>query len=126
MDSGGQPRRLLGRPCPCDRRAGRCGARGAGRIGDGVVLSAGLSTDSVKQSLALCAEGAAKDKRDLTDFRRAGYLSARTIEPGWVEPASDPFRLTIVPMPDTASASRAVALRHRQVSCQQYRHLIAR
>jgi 5,10-methylenetetrahydromethanopterin reductase len=46
----------------------------AGRIGDGVVLSAGLSTDSVKQSLALCAEGAAKDKRDLTDFRRAGYL----------------------------------------------------
>jgi 5,10-methylenetetrahydromethanopterin reductase len=46
----------------------------AGRIGDGVVLSAGLSTDSVKQSLALCAEGAAKDKRDLTSFRRAGYL----------------------------------------------------
>jgi 5,10-methylenetetrahydromethanopterin reductase len=46
----------------------------AGRIGDGVVLSAGLSTDSVKQSLALCAEGAAKDKRDLSLFRRAGYL----------------------------------------------------
>jgi 5,10-methylenetetrahydromethanopterin reductase len=46
----------------------------AGRIGDGVVLSAGLSTDSVKQSLALCAEGAAKDKRDLACFRRAGYL----------------------------------------------------
>jgi 5,10-methylenetetrahydromethanopterin reductase len=46
----------------------------AGRIGDGVVLSAGLSTDSVKQSLALCTEGAAKDGRDLTTFRRAGYL----------------------------------------------------
>jgi len=46
----------------------------AGRIGDGVVLSAGLSTDSVKQSLALCNEGAAKDKRDLSSFRRAGYL----------------------------------------------------
>ncbi len=46
----------------------------AGRIGDGVVLSAGLSTDSVKQSLALCAEGAARDKRDLSAFRRAGYL----------------------------------------------------
>ena len=46
----------------------------AGRIGDGVVLSAGLSTDSVKQSIALCAEGAAKDGRDLKDFRRAGYL----------------------------------------------------
>lgn len=46
----------------------------AGRIGDGVVLSAGLSTDSVRQSLALCAEGAAKDNRDLKNFRRAGYL----------------------------------------------------
>jgi 5,10-methylenetetrahydromethanopterin reductase len=46
----------------------------AGRIGDGVVLSAGLSTDSVRQSIALCAEGAAKDKRDLNGFRRAGYL----------------------------------------------------
>jgi 5,10-methylenetetrahydromethanopterin reductase len=46
----------------------------AGRIGDGVVLSAGLSTDSVRQSIALCAQGAAKDGRDLTGFRRAGYL----------------------------------------------------
>ena len=34
----------------------------AGRIGDGVVLSAGLSTESVKQSLKLCAEGAGKYK----------------------------------------------------------------
>ena len=32
----------------------------AGRIGDGVALSAGLSTDSVRQSIALCAEGAGK------------------------------------------------------------------
>ena len=48
--------------------------RMAGRIGDGVVLSAGLSTDSVRQSLALCAEGAARDKRGLSAFRRAGYL----------------------------------------------------
>lgn len=46
----------------------------AGRIGDGVVLSAGLSTDSVKTSLALCTEGAVKAGRDLKDFRRAGYL----------------------------------------------------
>ena len=29
---------------------------------------------SVRQSIALCAEGAAKDGRDLTAFRRAGYL----------------------------------------------------
>src|SRR6202048_814983 len=46
----------------------------AGRIGDGVALSAGLSTDSVRQSIALCAQGAAKDGRDLSEFRRAGYL----------------------------------------------------
>jgi 5,10-methylenetetrahydromethanopterin reductase len=46
----------------------------AGRIGDGVVLSAGLSTDSVRSSLALCAEGAARDGRDLSAFRCAGYL----------------------------------------------------
>jgi len=46
----------------------------AGRIGDGVVLSAGLSTQSVRQSLALCAEGAAKDNRDVSAFRRAGYI----------------------------------------------------
>ncbi len=46
----------------------------AGRIGDGVVLSAGLSTDTVRQSLALAAEGAAREGRDATGFRRAGYL----------------------------------------------------
>jgi 5,10-methylenetetrahydromethanopterin reductase len=46
----------------------------AGRIGDGVVLSAGLSTASVRQSIALCAEGAGKDARDLSTFRCAGYL----------------------------------------------------
>jgi alkanesulfonate monooxygenase SsuD/methylene tetrahydromethanopterin reductase-like flavin-dependent oxidoreductase (luciferase family) len=45
-----------------------------GRIGDGVVLSAGLSTDSVRKSIALCTEGAAKGGRDLSEFRRAGYL----------------------------------------------------
>jgi 5,10-methylenetetrahydromethanopterin reductase len=46
----------------------------AGRIGDGVVLSAGLSTATVRASIALCAEGAARDGRDLAAFRRAGYL----------------------------------------------------
>src|SRR5262249_1416565 len=46
----------------------------AGRIGDGVVLSAGLSTEAVRQSIAVCADGAAKEGRDLTPFRRAGYL----------------------------------------------------
>jgi len=46
----------------------------AGRIGDGVVLSAGLSTESVRRSIAVCADGAAKEGRDLGGFRRAGYL----------------------------------------------------
>jgi 5,10-methylenetetrahydromethanopterin reductase len=46
----------------------------AGSIGDGVVLSAGLSTDSVRRSIALCAEGARKINRATGEFRRAGYL----------------------------------------------------
>jgi 5,10-methylenetetrahydromethanopterin reductase len=46
----------------------------AGSIGDGVVLSAGLSTDSVRASIARCAEGAATSGRDLASLRRAGYL----------------------------------------------------
>ena len=46
----------------------------AGRIGDGVALSAGLSTESVRQSIALCAEGAAKAGRDPAAIRRAGYV----------------------------------------------------
>ena len=46
----------------------------AGSIGDGVVLSAGLSTESVRQSIALCAEGARKSSRAVREFRRAGYL----------------------------------------------------
>jgi 5,10-methylenetetrahydromethanopterin reductase len=33
-----------------------------------------LSTESVRQSIALCSEGAAKDGRDVGAFRRAGYL----------------------------------------------------
>jgi 5,10-methylenetetrahydromethanopterin reductase len=45
-----------------------------GRIADGVVLSAALSTQSVKASLALCAEGAAKQGRNISGFRRAGYI----------------------------------------------------
>ncbi|MCC6777105.1 MAG: LLM class flavin-dependent oxidoreductase [Hyphomicrobiales bacterium] len=54
----------------------------AGRIGDGVALSAGLSTDSVRASLALCAEGAAKDGRDLRTFRRASYIFFGTSRDG--------------------------------------------
>jgi len=45
-----------------------------GRIADGIVLSAGLSTDSVKGSLARCAEGATQEGRDPATLRRAGYI----------------------------------------------------
>jgi 5,10-methylenetetrahydromethanopterin reductase len=45
-----------------------------GRIADGIVLSAGLSTDSVKSSLARCAEGAMQEGRDPAALRRAGYI----------------------------------------------------
>lgn len=46
----------------------------AGRLADGVVLSAGLSTGSVRHSLALCEQGAAKAERDPKELRRAGYI----------------------------------------------------
>jgi 5,10-methylenetetrahydromethanopterin reductase len=46
----------------------------AGRIADGVVLSAGLSTDSVRKSLGLCEQGATKESRDAKQLRRAGYI----------------------------------------------------
>jgi 5,10-methylenetetrahydromethanopterin reductase len=45
-----------------------------GRIADGVVLSAGLSTRSVRESLARCAEGAEAEGRDPSTLRRAGYV----------------------------------------------------
>lgn len=46
----------------------------AGRIADGVVLSAGLSPGFVAHSLALCAAGAREAGRDPAPLRRAGYL----------------------------------------------------
>jgi hypothetical protein len=57
----------------------------------------------------LVSERRLRGRVSWTLVRRTGYLSARTIEPGWVEPATDPYRLKIVPIPDTASASRAVS-----------------
>src|SRR5262245_49838713 len=46
----------------------------SGRIADGVALSAGLSTDSVRRSFALVAQGATKAGRDAKSLRRAGYI----------------------------------------------------
>jgi 5,10-methylenetetrahydromethanopterin reductase len=45
-----------------------------GRIADGVVLSAGLSVQSVRRSLAVCAAAAASAGRDPMALRRAGYI----------------------------------------------------
>ena len=46
----------------------------AGRIGDGIVLSAGLSTDHAARSLAAVAEAAKNAGRDPQVLRRASYL----------------------------------------------------
>jgi alkanesulfonate monooxygenase SsuD/methylene tetrahydromethanopterin reductase-like flavin-dependent oxidoreductase (luciferase family) len=45
-----------------------------GRIADGVVLSAGLSTDSVRRALALVEEGARTVQRDAAALGRASYV----------------------------------------------------
>lgn len=45
-----------------------------GRIGDGIVLSAGLSADYVQRSLGLVAEGAEKAGRDYDKLRKAAYI----------------------------------------------------
>jgi len=46
----------------------------AGRIADGVVLSAGLSVDFVAHSLEFCAAGAAEAGRDMSEIDKAGYV----------------------------------------------------
>jgi 5,10-methylenetetrahydromethanopterin reductase len=56
--------------------------RMAGRLGDGVVLSAGLSTQSVRESLAICQEGLRQAGRDPSSYRRASYLFFGTSENG--------------------------------------------
>lgn len=45
-----------------------------GRIGDGVVLSAGLSTASVKRALAAVEEGALAEGRDPTTLQKSSYI----------------------------------------------------
>jgi 5,10-methylenetetrahydromethanopterin reductase len=45
-----------------------------GRMADGIVLSAGLSTDSVRRSFELVAQGAAKAGRNAKSLRCAGYI----------------------------------------------------
>lgn len=47
----------------------------SGKIGDGVVLSAGLSQGFVKDSLAIARGGLAEAGRPEQDFRQAGYIS---------------------------------------------------
>lgn len=47
----------------------------SGKIGDGVVLSAGLTLQYVEQSLRLVREGATAAKRDYESLHTAGYIS---------------------------------------------------
>lgn len=54
----------------------------AGRLADGVVLSAGLSADFVKHSLLLVAEAAGKAGHDPGVLRKAGYLHFAASENG--------------------------------------------
>lgn len=53
-----------------------------GRIGDGIVLSAGLSADYAKRSLALVAAGARKAGRDPAKLRKAAYIYTAVSDDG--------------------------------------------
>ncbi len=46
----------------------------AGKIGDGVAFSAGLSVDNIKQAASVTDSGAHQAGRDVTAFRRAAYI----------------------------------------------------
>ncbi len=53
-----------------------------GRIGDGIVLSAGLSAEFAKHSLAKVANGARQAGRDPTALRKAAYIYTSVSEDG--------------------------------------------
>lgn len=54
----------------------------SGRIGDGIVLSAGLSPEFARRSLALVAEGARKAGRDASKLRKAAYIYTAVSDDG--------------------------------------------
>lgn len=54
----------------------------SGRIGDGIVLSAGLSPAFARRSLALVAEGARKAGRDASKLRKAAYIYTAVSDDG--------------------------------------------
>jgi peptidoglycan/xylan/chitin deacetylase (PgdA/CDA1 family) len=47
--------------------------------------------------------------REVDLVKRAGFDSARTIETGWNDPETDPFRLRVLGMPDNASLNVVAA-----------------
>ena len=53
-----------------------------GRIGDGIVLSAGLSAEFAQHSLALVADGARKAGRDPAGLRKAAYIYTAVSDDG--------------------------------------------
>lgn len=54
----------------------------SGRIGDGIVLSAGLSADYARHSLGLVADGAHKAGRDDSKVRKAAYIYTAVSDDG--------------------------------------------
>ena len=48
-------------------------------------------------------------ERDAANVARAGYASGRTIDVGWNDERTDPFRLRVLGIPDDASLDRLAA-----------------
>jgi peptidoglycan/xylan/chitin deacetylase (PgdA/CDA1 family) len=49
-------------------------------------------------------------ERDVAAVRAAGYATARTLDPGWVDPGADPLRLRLLGCADGLSTNELVAL----------------
>ena len=56
-----------------------------------------------------CPPNGSYSERELAFVRESGYLSARTTQPGWVRPTTDPYRLPVLGIDDTASVTRLAA-----------------
>jgi len=56
-----------------------------------------------------CPPNGSYSERELAFVRDSGYLSARTTDPGWVRPTTDPYQLPVLGIDDTASVTRLAA-----------------
>jgi glycosyltransferase involved in cell wall biosynthesis/peptidoglycan/xylan/chitin deacetylase (PgdA/CDA1 family) len=62
-----------------------------------------------KPSFAFAYPNGRYGRRELELVKRAGFRSARTIETGWNDSGTDPFRLRVLGMPDNASLNVVAA-----------------